>query len=156
MDPISEAPDPEKHEPNTHSHTHSHLPSTSPPPPFPNLSPILSRLSLRQLHSRAQAPPPESDGFDNIPGPLPSSDPAELERIITSDPEVRRQMRLDDGDVGLPPDGGRQAWACVGSAFFVLFCVFGWSESGLVWLGLSCLFFSLSLSFQCNIVYSRD
>jgi MCP family monocarboxylic acid transporter-like MFS transporter 10 len=104
----------------------------APPPdvptstPFPHLSPILSRLSLR--HHSSRQPPPVEDGFDNVPGPLPTSDPVELERIITENREVRQQMRLDDGDVGPPPDGGKDAWACVSAAFFVLFCVFGWSE----------------------------
>lgn len=28
-------------------------------------------------------------------------------------------------DIGLPPDGGREAWLCVLSSLLVLFCIFG-------------------------------
>lgn len=60
----------------------------------------------------------------------------ELERRLTQDPEIERQMA--DGDVGPPPEGGREAWAVVAGAFFVLFCVFGFGESFTASLG-SCL-----------------
>ena len=32
-----------------------------------------------------------------------------------------------DGDIGPPPDGGREAWLCVLGAFFAVFCIFGFS-----------------------------
>ena len=92
------------------------------PSPFPSLHPIRSTLS------RYQSPPPRSDGLDNFPVPL-SSDPVALERRLTQDPEIERQMA--DGDVGPPPEGGREAWAVVAGAFFVLFCVFGFGELAL-------------------------
>lgn len=34
-------------------------------------------------------------------------------------------MGVNDGDVGPPPEGGAEAWCCVGAAFMVLFCIFG-------------------------------
>jgi MCP family monocarboxylic acid transporter-like MFS transporter 10 len=58
--------------------------------------------------------------------PLPS-DPVELERRLTADPEIERQMAEDD--IGPPPEGGREAWLCVCGAFFVLFCIFGFATS---------------------------
>jgi len=98
------------------------------PSPFPSLHPIRSTLS------RYQSPPPRSDGLDNFPVPL-SSDPVALERRLTQDPEIERQMA--DGDVGPPPEGGREAWAVVAGAFFVLFCVFGFGES-VAWQQAAC------------------
>ena len=98
--------------------------------PFPPLAPILSSFS--QQHRI----PPEDDGYDNFPAPLPH-DAVELERRITSDPDVRRQMRLDDEDLGPPPEGGKEAWLCVFGAFFLLFCFFGFCEycrsAGIQW-----------------------
>lgn len=90
------------------------------PSPFPRLTPVLSQLS------RYQSPPPRDDGLDNFPAPLPHNQ-AELERQLTQHPEIERQMA--DDDVGPPPEGGKEAWACVMGAFFVLFCIFGFSES---------------------------
>jgi MCP family monocarboxylic acid transporter-like MFS transporter 10 len=98
----------------------SHRPVS--PSPFPRLGPVLSRISI----SRVQSPPPRSDGYDNFPLPLPS-DPVELERRLTADPEIERQMAEDD--IGPPPEGGREAWLCVCGAFFVLFCIFGFATS---------------------------
>lgn len=89
------------------------------PSPFPALHPIRSTLS------RYQSPAPRDDGLDNFPYPL-SRDPVELERRLTQDPEIERQMA--DGDVGPPPEGGLEAWSVVAGAFFVLFCVFGFGE----------------------------
>ncbi|WVF72075.1 hypothetical protein IAT40_006887 [Kwoniella sp. CBS 6097] len=102
------------------------------PDPFPiqlHLSRSLSpshpshphhHLHLQHLHR----PPTRSDGLDNFPPPLPSSS-LELERRLTRDPDIQRQMGLGDDDVGPPPEGGKEAWLCVASAFLVLFCVFG-------------------------------
>jgi hypothetical protein len=93
------------------------------PSPYPRLTPVLSHLS------RYQSPPPRDDGLDNFPAPLPH-DPVELQRQLTAHPEIEAQMA--DDDVGPPPEGGREAWACVLGAFFVLFCIFGFSESTLL------------------------
>jgi MCP family monocarboxylic acid transporter-like MFS transporter 10 len=107
--------------------------STSPPPrpvsPFPPLAPILSRFSLAHTPSRLR-----DDGYDNFPPPLPH-DPAQLERRLTTDPDLQRQMAIGPGngvgdeDIGPPPEGGREAWSCVAAAFFLLFTIFGFCES---------------------------
>ncbi|KAL7424204.1 hypothetical protein Q5752_001790 [Cryptotrichosporon argae] len=109
--------------------SHALLPSL-PRPAFPHLAPILSSLSAST--SRPPPPPPLDDGLDNFPPPLPS-DPAQLARVLTADPDIERQMRGAPGaggetDVGPPPEGGKDAWLCVASAFMVLFCVFGFDE----------------------------
>lgn len=98
--------------PVTPTTTHSHLHA---------LEPILSHLST---HS----PPPRNDGFDNFPAYLPS-DPVELERRLTEDPDVTRQMAMDDSEIGPAPEGGREAWSVVASCFLVSFCVYGFSDS---------------------------
>lgn len=98
----------------------SHRPVS--PSPFPRLAPALSRLSI----SRVQSPPLRSDGLDNYPPPLPH-DLVELERRLTQDPEIERQMAGED--IGPPPEGGKDAWLCVSGAFFVLFCIFGFATS---------------------------
>lgn len=38
-------------------------------------------------------------------------------------------MGVNDDDVGPPPEGGAEAWCCVGAAFMVLFCIFGFGMS---------------------------
>lgn len=93
------------------------LPHESPSTPFASLSPMLSRLSTRQIAIR-------DDGFDNYPAPLPS-DPVQLERILTEHPDVEKQMASDDPDIGPPPDGGLEAWLVVASTVFILFCIHG-------------------------------
>ncbi|WWD01292.1 hypothetical protein V866_008235 [Kwoniella sp. B9012] len=71
-------------------------------------------------------PPTRNDGLDNFPPPLPGfGHSEELERRLTRDPDLERQMGVNDDATGPPPEGGREAWLCVASAFFVLFCVFG-------------------------------
>jgi hypothetical protein len=47
----------------------------------------------------------------------------QLQRVLTDRPDVERQMGTD-----LPPDGGIEAWAVVGSTVFILFCVHGLGE----------------------------
>jgi hypothetical protein len=99
---------------------------------FPALSPILSRISLSRSPTHVR-----DDGYDNFPPPLPSSG-VELERRLTNDPDIGRQMAVNDIDVGPPPEGGKEAWLCVAAAFFVLFCVFGfgkWNPFSGVWKG---------------------
>ena len=95
-------------------------PSSPSHSPFAHLSPVLSSRSQR---------PPLNDGCDNFPCPLPS-DALGLGRRLTGDPDVERQMALSIDGVGPPPEGGLEAWACVSGAFFILFCIFGFSESG--------------------------
>jgi hypothetical protein len=87
--------------------------------PFPPLAPILSRFSIQTNRQ-----PPRDDGYDNFPPPLPHN-AVELERRLTTDPDVAGQMGLGDDEIGPPPEGGREAWSCVGSAFFLVFCFFG-------------------------------
>ncbi|WVR05290.1 hypothetical protein IAU60_002303 [Kwoniella sp. DSM 27419] len=102
------------------------------PDPFPllHLTRSMTRTRTRSNSNthphnhHLQRPPTRNDGLDNFPPPLPSS-PNELERRLTTDPDVARQMGVNDDEVGPPPEGGREAWSCVGAAFFVLFCVFG-------------------------------
>jgi len=76
----------------------------------------------------AKATTVRDDGLDNHPAPL-SSDPQELARQLTDNPEVVQQLAVDD--IGPPPDGGREAWLCVAGAFFAIFCLFGFSTSAL-------------------------
>jgi hypothetical protein len=86
-------------------------------------------LSLTRLPSRSLSTVvSRDDGFDNFPPPLPGSQ-HELERVLTDHPDIERQMVIQELDIGPPPEGGREAWLVVISAFFVLFCVFGFSES---------------------------
>ena len=97
-------------------------PLTRPVSPFPPLAPILSRFS------QSQRQPIRDDGYDNFPPPLPH-DAAQLERRLTTDPDVAGQMGFGDDEIGPPPEGGREAWSCVAAAFFVLFTFFGFCES---------------------------
>jgi hypothetical protein len=53
-----------------------------------------------------------------------SSQPPGLEAV----PQDILRPAVDD--VGPPPDGGWQAWACIVGAWCTLFCIFGFSESG--------------------------
>ncbi|ADV19523.1 hypothetical protein I305_03094 [Cryptococcus gattii E566] len=98
--------------------------------PFPiqlNLVRSLSRAQSRP-HTSLHRPPTRQDGLDNIPPPLPASS-IELDRRLSRDPDVERQMGVNDDDVGPPPEGGAEAWCCVGAAFMVLFCIFGFVTS---------------------------
>lgn len=67
-------------------------------------------------------PPPLDDGFGNYPPDLPS-DPIQLERRLTNDPDVEKQML--ENELGPPPDGGREAWLVVMSAFFLSMTIYG-------------------------------
>ncbi|ORY28265.1 major facilitator superfamily domain-containing protein [Naematelia encephala] len=114
-------------------------PSSPPPHLHHTLSRILSMTTAapsHRTHSRTShfslAPIRSNlldDGLDNIPPPLPH-DHKQLERRLTQDPDVERQMRgSGDGEIGPPPEGGREAWLVVASSFFILFCVFGFVTS---------------------------
>ncbi|KAK8869646.1 hypothetical protein IAR55_000214 [Kwoniella newhampshirensis] len=97
-----------------------------------NVDPFPLQLHLTRSHApgghppQLHRPPTRNDGLDNIPPPLPSS-PIALQRALTRDPDLELQMGVNDDDVGPPPEGGKDAWLCVISAFFVLFCIFGFT-----------------------------
>ncbi|WRT67263.1 uncharacterized protein IL334_004230 [Kwoniella shivajii] len=127
---------PTRNRSRSRSHSHPHMHHQANPDPFPlqlHLTRTGTRLSLHR-------PPTRNDGYDNFPVPLPGH-AEELERRLTRDPDVERQMGIGmhmgngvvggvgvsagEDDIGPPPEGGKDAWLCVFSAFFVLFCVFG-------------------------------
>ena len=95
--------------------------SPRPVSPFTPLTPVPFTYITSRLPSRV-------DGVGNSPPPLPRSHAA-LERRLTSDADMERQMAMRDEEVGPPPEGGKEAWGCVAGAFLVLFCVFGFGES---------------------------
>ncbi|ODN83254.1 hypothetical protein L202_01428 [Cryptococcus amylolentus CBS 6039] len=96
--------------------------------PFPlHLARSLSRSQSQNAPS-LHRPLTRNDGLDNIPPPLPAS-PQQLERMLSGNPDLERQMGVNDEDVGPPPEGGMEAWCCVGAAFMVLFCIFGFVTS---------------------------
>ncbi|WWD16091.1 hypothetical protein CI109_100516 [Kwoniella shandongensis] len=115
----------------TQSRTHYQLAPT-PSRSHPNVDPFPLQLYLTRSHAQGghppqlHRPPTRNDGLDNMPPPLPSS-PIALQRRLTRDPDVELQMGVNDDEVGPPPEGGKDAWLCVASAFFVLFCVFGFT-----------------------------
>lgn len=88
-----------------------------------------SALALDRLVSRLSAfsksGPIIEDGFSNYPPDLPA-DPVQLERRLTSDPDVERQ--LCGSVLGPPPDGEKQAWLVVATAFLVSMCVYGFGK----------------------------
>ncbi|WWC60977.1 uncharacterized protein I303_103554 [Kwoniella dejecticola CBS 10117] len=93
--------------------------------------PIQLHISRSRSHSHSHThhlhrPPTRNDGYDNFPPPLQGiRTSADLERRLTTDADLAGQMAVSDGEIGPPPEGGKDAWLCVASAFFVLFCVFG-------------------------------
>ncbi|WVQ78584.1 hypothetical protein IAT38_000670 [Cryptococcus sp. DSM 104549] len=76
--------------------------------------------------SRSLSPhrPLRDDGLDNNPPQLLGSS-LELERRLTVDPDLERQMGMDDDGVGPPPEGGLKAWSVVVASFSALFAIFG-------------------------------
>lgn len=116
-------------QPQSHSMSSKTYPDYDPFPVQLNLVRSLSRSQSRP-HTSLQRPPTRQDGLDNIPPPLPASS-IELDIRLSRDPDVERQMGVNDGDVGPPPEGGAEAWCCVGAAFMVLFCIFGFGLSPL-------------------------
>ncbi|WWC69344.1 uncharacterized protein I206_103282 [Kwoniella pini CBS 10737] len=112
----------------TRSHSQSHYQRSRPEvDPFPiqlHLSRSLSHA--HQPNHSLHRPPTRNDGYDNFPPPLQGiRNSADLERRLTTDADLVGQMAVNDDDIGPPPEGGKDAWLCVASAFFVLFCVFG-------------------------------
>lgn len=95
--------------------------TTHPSPPRDSTAP-------QTLSSSGEPPPPRADGFDNYPPELPS-DPEQLAQRLARDPDVEKQLALQDPDVGPPPDGGREAWLVVFSAFGLLMCIYGFGTS---------------------------
>ncbi|WVQ78585.1 hypothetical protein IAT38_000671 [Cryptococcus sp. DSM 104549] len=119
---------------------------------YPTL-PLGRSASHFSSRSQSRHRPLRDDGLDNNPPQLLGSS-LELERRLTEDPDLERQMGMDDDGVGPPPEGGLKAWSVVVAAFSALFAIFGfvtgfgqlksyylanqlstYSESDVAWIG---------------------
>ncbi|WVQ78583.1 hypothetical protein IAT38_000669 [Cryptococcus sp. DSM 104549] len=122
----SQLPDAQPHPFLSPSTSRQHRPEVDPFPIQLHLHRSLSRVPSQ--HHSLHRPLTRDDGLDNIPPPLPGS-PLALARRLTGDPDLERQMGVNDENVGPPPEGGREAWSVVISAFLVLFSIFGFVTS---------------------------